>query len=110
VKQLSWLLTATLAVASPGVAANCQQDTIDRIANAGEYLITGSGKYHQILGQDFIDPRRWRSGEKISVCIREPTDKDSDPFDYVRVYDIHNIRRNETLATILIQNKPDDLR
>jgi hypothetical protein len=84
-----------MAATVTNLPANC---TSDRIANIslrqtkmpayGPEIRTVSGHDFFVLGQDFIDPRKWKKGRKLYVCA-EP----DEPEFAVRNYRIANLDR-----------------
>src|SRR5579864_4899466 len=91
------LLAALIINAEPaaGSAKSCQADVVSQIIrdddNGAPYVIlTASGRKLRISGEDFIDPRTWRKGDAISICL---DDKDS------TLAEVTNTRREEQLMT-----------
>lgn len=71
--RLSIGVLANLLIASPAAAQTCRPDTLaavvnDHAADAPYLLVTTSGRWLRVYGQDFIDPRSWHRREPLAVC------------------------------------------
>ncbi len=91
------LLLSVLALAGPVQAEECQAARLRRIVHDQDLtepytLITEDGAHLRLGGQDFINPRKWRSGAALRICP-EP----SGPEALVVSFRIENTDRGETL-------------
>jgi hypothetical protein len=73
---------------------DCHSDKVFRVVKDGDeaapfVIRLTSGRQLRILGQDFVDPRKWRKGDSVSVCR---TDND----DFVQVTDTERRERLQT--------------
>jgi hypothetical protein len=93
------MLIALMAIFSPAAASvsepACHSDDVNRVINdhdnGAPYVIQlRSGRHLRILGEDFIDPRKWRKGEPVAVC---PSAQDP------KLFDVTNKNRGEKLVT-----------
>ena len=93
--MMALILAAALASpAAAGDTQDCRADKVFRVVKdsdeAAPFVIRlTSGRQLRILGQDFIDPRKWRKGDPVSICR---TDKDA----FIEVTDT---QRGERLQT-----------
>lgn len=84
----------------PGVV-ECRGDVFKRLVNgsgdpgAPYMILTAGGRRYRVLGQDFIDPRKWRAGERLVICPEPDTPGVTATFARVR-----DIPRAEDLLTI----------
>jgi hypothetical protein len=84
------LLAGLILATAP---ANCSDDILAWVVRTTDVaepyvLVTRSGRAFQLLGQDFIDPRSWRSGDPLRLCVDV-----ADP----RTTAIQNLSRQERL-------------
>jgi hypothetical protein len=96
-----------LIIAAVAVAATAQDTTTHEshppcistslvsIADNGDLAAADGGKY-QFLGEDFIDPGKWRKGDSLRICMNWQ-DQNDGAFPLV---DVLNLKRNETLVSI----------
>ncbi|MBW8785694.1 MAG: hypothetical protein JF593_13835 [Novosphingobium sp.] len=84
------LLLTTAATAVPACAGSVVA-AVDRDgdATAPYVLTTAAGARVRLYGQDFIDPRQWRRGDRLTIC------RDATTPDAVQITDE---TRGETLA------------
>lgn len=84
----------------PPAVVQCRDDAFQRIAKgsgdpgAPYMIVTAAGRRYRILGQDFIDPRDWRKGERLLICP-EP----DDPTIAVTFAHVRDVPRGEDLLT-----------
>ena len=81
-------------------AVQCETDTISAVQNAGTRIATVKGRLFEPLGQDFIDPSRWRPQEQITICI-EPS---VPPLPNPPFYKLTNLSRGETLVVLDVKD------
>ena len=77
-------------------AVQCETDTIRVVRDKGARIETVKGRLFEPLGQDFIDPTRWRPQEQITICAEEPVPLVPNP----PFYKLTNLSRGETLAVL----------
>jgi hypothetical protein len=93
--MLGFALAAALANQAPTAPApSCLRDTISRVVSdkdkaAPRVIQLRSGRHLRVLGQDFIDPRRWRRGDRVAIC----------PTDDIDTVEVTNVQRGERLLT-----------
>jgi hypothetical protein len=88
------IAVASILLAVPAAGQTCQTDTLasvvdDHAADAPYLLVTVSGRWLRIYGQDFIDPRAWRRRDALTICAVGDSAS-------LRVRDLH---RDEELLT-----------
>jgi hypothetical protein len=93
--MMNLILAAALASQATATDAKaCHADTVFRVVKdkdeaAPFVLRLASGRQLRILGQDFIDPRTWRRGDPVSICLTDDTD----------VVEVTDTTRDEWLQT-----------
>jgi len=81
-------------------AVQCETDTISAVRDAGARITMVKGRLFEPLGQDFIDPSRWRPQEQITICAEPPVPlAPSAPF-----YKLTNLSRGETLVVLDVKD------
>jgi hypothetical protein len=71
------MLLTLVAAASMASADACHEGVLKQVVKdhdqtAPYVLVLASGERYRLYGQDFIDPRRWRAGDRLKVCLQEP--------------------------------------
>ncbi len=77
--MISILVAALASQAAASETKGCHADTVLSVVKdndeAAPFVIRlASGSQLRILGQDFIDPRKWRRGDPVSICVTDDTD------------------------------------
>jgi hypothetical protein len=86
---------------APAPVVQCRSDVCRRLVEgsgdpgAPYMILTATGGRYRVLGQDSINPREWRSGERLVICPEPDTPGVAATF--ARVSDIP---RGEDLLTI----------
>lgn len=82
------MILVLLALASAASPDNCQLSevvNIRRDSNAAEpFVLATTGGEYRLMGQDFINPREWHSGDKLEVCALPGPGKQAKIVDIVR--------------------------
>lgn len=96
-KVLASAVATTLFFGFPAWSAvQCESDTISGIQAAGARIATVKGRLFEPLGQDFIDPLRWRPQEQVTICVEESVPLVPNP----PFYKLTNVSRGETLVVL----------
>ena len=71
------MLLILAAAASMASADACHEGVLKQVVKEPDQgdpfvLVLASGERYRLYGQDFIDPRRWRPGDRLQVCLEEP--------------------------------------
>jgi hypothetical protein len=81
---------AILFTSSNAFAESCKIDAVKSVASSAAYVFTTSGDSFEVPGQDFIDPRLWREGDRLLICpIKNAATQNQ--------FLVLNINRNEKL-------------
>lgn len=81
-------------------AVQCETDTISAVLDSGARIATAKGRVFEPLGQDPIDPSRWRPQEQITICAEERVPLVPDP----PFYKLTNLSRGETLVVLDVKD------
>ena len=77
-------------------AVQCEADAIRVVQDKGARIETVKGRLFQPLGQDFIDPSRWRPQERVTICVEDSVPLVPTPL----FYKLTNLSRGETLVVL----------
>jgi hypothetical protein len=73
----------------------CATDRFDHMTKGDATIVMRSGRAFALLGQDFIDPKAWRRGQRVVICRDDPK---ATPASWrVEIFGIRNSDRGETL-------------